>query len=93
MHVNDLLKIAVESSASDLHLKVGSLPMMRVRGALVPASTEKKRSSSSVDWKAVINGQSDFLKPLVQEVVQQVLEATPSRPVTFDYLKGYIGRH
>src|SRR6266511_2405331 len=42
MHVNDLLKIAVESAASDLHLKVGSFPMMRVRGALVPASTEKK---------------------------------------------------
>ncbi len=42
MHVNDLLKIAVESTASDLHLKVGSLPMMRVRGALVPATTEKR---------------------------------------------------
>jgi twitching motility protein PilT len=42
MHVNDLLKIAVEASASDLHLKVGSLPMMRVRGALIPASAEKK---------------------------------------------------
>src|SRR4029079_19619423 len=26
----------------DLHLKVGSLPMMRVRGALVPASTDKR---------------------------------------------------
>ena len=25
--------------------------------------------------------------------VQQVLDVTPSRPVTFDYLKGYIGRH
>src|SRR5262249_11141612 len=42
MHVNDLLKIAVENSASDLHLKVGSYPMMRVRGTLVPA-TETKR--------------------------------------------------
>ena len=29
MHVNDLLKIAVEAGASDLHLKVGSYPMMR----------------------------------------------------------------
>jgi transposase-like protein len=28
-----------------------------------------------VDWKAVIEGQKDFLKPLVQEVIQQVLEA------------------
>src|SRR5260370_29442428 len=25
--------------------------------------------------------------------VQQVLAVNPSRPVTFDYLKGYIGRH
>src|SRR5262245_15207463 len=42
MHVNDLLKIAVESGASDLHLKVGSYPMLRVRGALVPALSDKR---------------------------------------------------
>ena len=42
MHVNDLLKIAVESGASDLHLKVGSYPMMRLRGSLTPASEAKR---------------------------------------------------
>ena len=42
MHVNDLLKIAVESGASDLHLKVGSYPMLRVRGGLIPASEERR---------------------------------------------------
>jgi twitching motility protein PilT len=42
MHVNDLLKIAVESGASDLHLKVGTYPMMRVRGTLMPATEEKR---------------------------------------------------
>ncbi|RPJ79975.1 MAG: type IV pili twitching motility protein PilT, partial [Acidobacteria bacterium] len=42
MHVNDLLKIAVESGASDLHLKVGSYPMMRVNGVLTPAWEEKR---------------------------------------------------
>src|SRR5687768_15757518 len=42
MHVNDLLKIAVESGASDLHLKVGSYPMMRVRGTLTPATEDKR---------------------------------------------------
>jgi twitching motility protein PilT len=42
MHVNDLLKVAVEHGASDLHLKVGSYPMMRLRGSLSPASEEKK---------------------------------------------------
>ncbi len=42
MHVNDLLKIAVEQGASDLHLKVGSYPMMRVRGALSPVIEDRR---------------------------------------------------
>ncbi|HSC28740.1 MAG TPA: type IV pilus twitching motility protein PilT [Vicinamibacterales bacterium] len=42
MDVNDLLKIAVASGASDLHLKVGSYPMMRVNGLLVVASEAKR---------------------------------------------------
>jgi twitching motility protein PilT len=42
MHVNDLLKIAVDNGASDLHLKVGSYPMMRVRGSLTPAAEDRR---------------------------------------------------
>ena len=48
MHVNDLLKIAVDSGASDLHLKVGSYPMMRVRGLLTPASEDKRLDHEDV---------------------------------------------
>ncbi len=48
MDVNDLLKIAVDHGASDLHLKVGSVPMMRVRGALVPASEDKRLDHEDV---------------------------------------------
>jgi len=48
VHVNDLLKIAVEASASDLHLKVGSYPMMRVRGVLVPAAEDKRLDHEDV---------------------------------------------
>jgi twitching motility protein PilT len=36
MNINDLLKIAVERKASDLHLKVGSHPVIRVDGELLP---------------------------------------------------------
>jgi twitching motility protein PilT len=36
MHINDLLKIATERGASDLHLKVGSHPVLRIDGELVP---------------------------------------------------------
>jgi twitching motility protein PilT len=48
MHVNDLLKLAVDSGASDLHVKVGTFPMMRVRGVLTPASQEKKLDHEDV---------------------------------------------
>jgi twitching motility protein PilT len=48
MHVNDLLKIAVDAGASDLHLKVGSYPMMRVRGTLVPAIEDKRLDHDDV---------------------------------------------
>src|SRR6186713_2459996 len=42
MTIDLLLQIAVASGASDLHLKVGSYPMMRVNGTLVVASEEKR---------------------------------------------------
>ena len=42
MHVNDLLKLAVEKGASDLHLKVGSYPMCRIHGHLAAVSEDKK---------------------------------------------------
>jgi len=36
MNIDDLLKIAVERGASDLHLKVGNHPVLRVNGLLSP---------------------------------------------------------
>jgi len=42
VHINDLLKIASERGASDLHLKVGSHPVIRVHGDLQPL-VEMKR--------------------------------------------------
>src|SRR5216117_3969068 len=54
MHVNDLLKIAVESGASDLHLKVGSFPMMRVRGSLATANDKRLDHKDVVAMSAAI---------------------------------------
>jgi twitching motility protein PilT len=48
MHVNDLLKIAVQSGASDLHVKVGTYPMIRVRGTLIPATEERRLEHEDV---------------------------------------------
>ena len=42
MNINDLLKLAVERNASDLHLKVGSHPMARIDGGLMPMPELKR---------------------------------------------------
>src|SRR4051812_21650315 len=54
MHINQLLQTAVASGASDLHLKVGSYPMMRVNGTLVVASEEKRLDRT--DTEAIAQG-------------------------------------
>ena len=42
MNINDLLKIAVERKASDIHLKVGGHPVIRVDGELEPLADLKR---------------------------------------------------
>jgi len=42
MHINDLLKMAIDHGASDLHLKVGSHPVIRVDGVLLPMVENKR---------------------------------------------------
>ena len=42
MHINDILKVAIEKKASDIHLKVGSHPVIRIDGTLYPL-VEMKR--------------------------------------------------
>jgi twitching motility protein PilT len=42
MHIDDLLRIAMERRSSDLHLKVGNYPHLRIDGELVPL-TEQPR--------------------------------------------------
>jgi putative transposase len=64
--------------------------------------TRKQDSAPKAKWKELIREQEDFLRPLVQEIVQQVLEAemdealgaekgerTPNRQ---GYRSGYYGR-
>ena len=42
MEINDLLRIAMENDASDLHIKVGSPPILRIAGELTPLPSEEQ---------------------------------------------------
>ena len=70
MKLNDLLKTAVDAGASDLHLKVGSLPMMRVDGTLVAASEAGKleRTDTEAFAQAVFSPELRDKFRSVQEV-------------------------
>ncbi len=48
MQIDDLLRIAVERKASDLHLKVGNFPYLRVDGELLPLSELKRVTSEDM---------------------------------------------
>src|SRR5579864_1916540 len=49
MNIDDLLRAAVSKGASDLHLKVGAYPMMRLQGALVPLNEEKRLNHNDTE--------------------------------------------
>lgn len=42
MNINELLKIALQRGASDLHIKVGNPPVLRIDGVLTPMVEEKR---------------------------------------------------
>ncbi|MBI4459153.1 MAG: type IV pili twitching motility protein PilT, partial [Acidobacteria bacterium] len=48
MQIDDLLRMAVERKASDLHLKVGNFPYLRVDGQLVPLSDIKRLTAEDM---------------------------------------------
>jgi twitching motility protein PilT len=65
MDVNDLLKEAHAQGASDLHLKVGSCPILRIDGALGPLSTEKRLSQEDtlkIAFAVMSPGQREIFK-------------------------------
>ncbi|HEX9757028.1 MAG TPA: type IV pilus twitching motility protein PilT [Nitrospiria bacterium] len=65
MNINDLLKAALEQKASDLHLKVGNHPTLRVDGHLTPVTDQPKISQEdaiSVAFSIMSNGQKQRFK-------------------------------
>jgi twitching motility protein PilT len=48
MNIDDLLRIATERKASDLHLKVGNYPHLRVDGELAPLTDQPRVSAEDM---------------------------------------------
>jgi len=65
MDINELLKKAVAQNASDVHIKVGSPPIVRVTGELIPVSDEERLSQQDamkIAFSVMSPGQRDIFK-------------------------------
>jgi len=81
MEIDDLLRVAVEAGASDLHLKVGSYPMMRVNGSLMPAAEERRLGLEDTEGMA-----GKILSPALQQKFRE------QREVDLAYSVSGLGR-
>lgn len=65
MEINELLKTAIAQGASDLHIKVGSPPILRVNGELMPMTAEKKllqEDTLKIAFSVMSPGQREIFK-------------------------------
>ena len=63
MEINDLLRIAMENDASDLHIKVGSPPILRIAGELAPLPIEER-----ITQQDAINIAFSVMNPTQKEI-------------------------
>lgn len=81
MHINSLLKMAMDRGASDIHLKAGSYPWFRIEGTLIPV-TEVKRLSGEDTAKIAFS--------IMSEPQKQQFQA--KRDLDFSYSVTGLGR-
>ncbi|NWF99810.1 MAG: type IV pilus twitching motility protein PilT [Thermoanaerobaculaceae bacterium] len=69
MHINDILKVAGERKASDVHLKVGAHPIIRVDGALIPLVEFKRlmqEDTIAMAFSMMSTGQKERFKQFLE---------------------------
>jgi len=49
LHVEDLMRLTARLEASDIHLKVGSLPILRVNGELIPQTSYEPLTTKDME--------------------------------------------
>ena len=65
MEINELLKTAHSLNASDLHIKVGSPPILRIYGELTPLTSEKRvtqEDAMNIASSVMTPGQTEIFK-------------------------------
>lgn len=75
MEIQELLEIAIEEDASDIHLTVGKPPTMRIHGSLVSLDSEPLDA----------NDTKDYIKSITSQAHQQLLREQGGSDFGFAY--------
>ncbi len=76
MNIQQLLDLAVQRNASDLHLSVGFPPTMRVHGDLIPVTGEVASSPEQID---------SLVAPLLTELQKKIFQQNLELDFSFDF--------
>ena len=75
MNIDDLLAIVMERKASDLHLKVGNYPHLRIDGELVPLAEFARINPEdmlNMAFSMMTNRQKQRLKEIARQVLTEL---------------------
>ena len=74
MDLNKLLTYSVDSGASDLHLSVGSIPMVRINGTMKPLNMEplKQEDMESILPQVLDQEQIDIFEQN-KEIIKKII--------------------
>ncbi|MCL4366060.1 type IV pilus twitching motility protein PilT [Patescibacteria group bacterium] len=76
MNIQQLLDLTIQRKASDLHLSVGSVPILRIHGELVPIPGEIPISPEQLE---------SLIKPLLSDIQQNVYKQTFELDFSFEF--------
>ena len=69
MEITELLGMAVDTGASDLHLKAGNYPMLRAHGALRPANEDRRLDPDTLQTRFMAEHEVDFAHSASDSVI------------------------
>lgn len=63
-HLASLVQVAVQHQASDIHIRSGESPVLRIKGDLVPVQTKDFSTEDVIDIMSILTGDVEFSQKL-----------------------------
>ena len=95
ININDLLDYSIKSNASDLHLSVGSIPMVRIDGKMQPLqlSPLKNEDMTSIKNDVLNDNQKKILEDRLEKYFSYQMKDKGRFRVNFFYQPRFLSHY